>query len=325
MKNLEMNKSFQHPDLHPRKQFNTKQNLDRFGFSFVLRNYCGLKQRRRSFCSWMHGVPWWDEDLDIADLIGPFDFNNKLNIVVINEIQKSLCHEHGYKNVFASGAPILYTPTIEIKRNPNVLVAFIAHSAEQESKDVTDKLYLDFLESQLNDFEEIYVSVFSLDIHPTLINEINKRNLKIYQGADPRDRYSLERMQALLKYAGYVSSNCMGGSVAYAMHFGCQVSLFEDIFESDQSRKLKSGWSLDDVSRIEYVHSKKYLIEKFPYLFVPIKESKKNISLGNEICGSKFKMSPEQSLIAAGWDLSNQLEGYYSGFRNRLKGLINFQ
>ncbi len=323
IKNLKNDNSFYHPDLHPREKFVTRQNLDRFGFSFVLRNYCGIKQRRRSFCQWIHGVPWWDEDLDISDLIGPFAYKNNLNIVVANEIQKSLCNAHGYKNVFIGGAPILYTPNIEVNRNPDVLVAFIAHSAEQEGKNVIDTRYLDFLESQLNDFEEVYVSVFSLDLSPNLLNEIHKRNLKIYQGADPTDRYSLQRTQALLKYAGYVSANCMGGSTVYAMQYGCRVSLFDDIFESDQSRLLKSGWSSNDVRRIEYVHSKNYLLKRFPYLFVPIKKSKKNIKIGNEICGSKFKMSPNQAQVAAGWNLSNQLEGYYLGLKNNLKKLIN--
>ena len=73
------------------------------------------------------------------------------------------------------GLPIIYTQDRLYKRSKDTLVCFITHSSESQKHNVIDLNYLDYLESLRNNFKEIFVSVFSLDITEEIIFEITRR------------------------------------------------------------------------------------------------------------------------------------------------------
>ena len=295
------NTNFQNPELHPRKFFTRKNNLDRYGFSNILKKYTGTRFNYRPFCQWIHGAIWWDDYLDIDDIVGPVQYRNDLSIVVATEAQKKTCRDHGYKNVYIGGLPINYTEEFSVKRNEDVLVAYISHSSEGQEEDVLDINYLDFLSSLRNKYETIYVSVFGLDISKSIVNEISRRGLKVYEGAHPEETYSMERTKAMMMYAGKISANTMDSSVAYALNFGCKVSIFEDLHPFNPSNLLKSGWDKRHIQRYEHIYSYKYLKERFPKLFKPLDECECDVGLGQLLCGSNYKMLPATVKDVIGW------------------------
>ena len=89
---------FLHPMNHKQKIFKSKYNLDRFGFSYSLRKYIGMKAHLRSFCNWLHGVIWYDEMIEVEDQIGPMPYRKDLNIIVSSEKQEEVCLKAGYPN-----------------------------------------------------------------------------------------------------------------------------------------------------------------------------------------------------------------------------------
>ena len=167
-----------HPSTHQTHYFRSKSNLDRYGFSFVLRDYASINLRLRPFCSWVHGITWWDDLLAPQDIIGPIEYRNDLNIVVANSLQNIALENTKYKNVITGGAPIIYTNDLGIRRKKNTLLAFLAHSSESQIHNIDDSQYLDYLAEEKSNFEDIYVSVFMLDKNEKIIDEILKEVLK---------------------------------------------------------------------------------------------------------------------------------------------------
>jgi len=127
---------------------NPRNNLERYGFTYVLKEKWGKLYLPRSFCEWVHGWYWWQEDLQIGDLIYERD---KLPLsqwlLVTNEVEQKLAHDGGIKNVVPAGLPLLYaTPTKLPEKRSNTLLAFIEHSAEDEiDHDVVETKFLDYL------------------------------------------------------------------------------------------------------------------------------------------------------------------------------------
>jgi len=309
---------FLHPKNHKQKIFKSKYNLDRFGFSYSLRKYIGMKAHLRPFCNWLHGVIWYDEMIEVEDLIGPMPYRKDLNIIVSSEKQEEVCLKAGYQNVFKGGLPIIYTQDRLYKRSKDTLVCFITHSSESQKHNVIDLNYLDYLESLRNNFKEIFVSVFSLDITEEIIFEITRRGLILYYGGNPSDKLSLDRTKALLSYAEYVSSNSMDSSIGYALMYGCKVSIFNQINKYDRSNIVNSGWDKRHIERFEYFDSYEYLYGKYPELFLPIEKSITNNKLGEDLCGLSFKLNRADAKKASGWSLSEQLRNYKSAFLKRI-------
>ena len=99
---------FLHPKNHKQKIFKSKYNLDRFGFSYFFFFFFRYESSLRPFCTWLHGVIWYDEMI-AEDLIGPMPCMKDLNIIVSSETRGSLVEGLRYQNVFKGGLPIIYT------------------------------------------------------------------------------------------------------------------------------------------------------------------------------------------------------------------------
>ncbi|HEX7887942.1 MAG TPA: hypothetical protein VF522_01175 [Ramlibacter sp.] len=291
-------------------------NLDRYGFSHVLAAYAGLKQPRRPFCSWIHGWIWWDELVKPEDLLGPRNMPRDLSIVVGSSQQVDMMRAAGYTNVLAGGVPLIYVPAQHVRRRPDTLLAFLAHSAEAERFDVLHGDYLDHLASIRHHFERVYVSVFALDRNDKLNAEITRRGLFVLDGANPADRNSMRRTRRCLEYFGHVSTNTMGSHVAYALAAGCRTSIWSPIFRYDYDVLAKSahGLSRDYVDRMSLVHDEPYLRNRFPGLFdTPPLSGYLDPALGSELLGARHLLTPDEVMQAAGWTMGVQLSGYLAG------------
>ena len=312
-------------DLHlfPSKKILLRNSMDRYGFSFVVAERLGFARPRRSFCNWVHGWIWWEDIMDARDIIGTLStLSNTIDHAVIvgsKAQQKIVISEYPNVKTVIGGVPHIYCPNFTAKKQKHVLLAFLAHSVEDENHDVVDAQYLDYLSSIKDSWEKIFVSVYYLDVTPVLVNEIERRGLKVLVGANPNDQFSMYRTKLMFSLADSVNSNVMGSHIAYALAENCKVSLYDDLYTYDKLTRLQTqpDFNTSDANKDSYVHSKEYLVKIFPQLFCDPAKAVRNKSLGQDCLGKQATLSNSELIGAIGWGASDQLQGYLKGAKNR--------
>jgi hypothetical protein len=298
-----------------------RNTLDRYGFSHVLAQIVGLRFPPRAFCAWTHGWYWWDDVIQIEDLVGGRGLPLETKLVTAHLYEYHTLIEHGYENVHLGGLPFAYVQPQNIKRNDNALVAFIGKSAEVERQNVLDLIYLDYLESIRADFEHIYVSIAQFDRSEHIRNQVTKRGLNVILGASPTDVRSLIRTRIALEYCKYVSTNTFGSHIAYALSTGSTLSVFTPLYRYDVNKYLntKHEYTKSYAERMEYVYSEEYLKLRWPSLFSSHpKNGYTNMNLGMEYIGKESVVAEEDIMKLVGWDFNSQLLGYTKGGINRI-------
>jgi hypothetical protein len=311
-------------DLHlfPSKKISLRNSMDRYGFSFVVAERLRFKYTRRSFCNWVHGWVWWEDIMEARHIIGPFSNANDETVVVGNEAQyKTVMSEYPNLKAVIGGVPYIYCPNFIVEKQKHVLLAFLAHTAEGEKYDVVDAQYLDYLSSIKDSWEKIFVSVYYLDVTPVLVNEIERRGLKVLVGANPADKFSMYKTKLMFSLADSVHSNVMGSHVAYALAENCKVSLFDDLYTYDKLTSLQKqpDFNKRDANKDSYFHSKQYLVNIFPQLFCDPTQAIRNQSMGREYLGEQNILSRSELKDAIGWNFLQQLNGFSTGFYRRAK------
>ena len=307
------------------EEIKLRNSMDRYGFSYLIANNLGIKKPKRSFCNWVHGWVWWRDIMEPIDIVGTSPLQSDIPIVVATNHEKKLFLNQGIENdIFVGGLPIAYCPTPKVQKQPNSLLAVVAHSAEVESHEVLDENYFDFLFSIKDDWESIYILVYHLDVNEKLIHAIEKRGFKFIVGANPHDKYSLIRTKLIFSLADAVNSNVMGSHIAYALASNCKVSLVDNLYCYDPSVTIKSNKNLpiNYVERLSYASSYKYLKESFNYLFVDPLNAKRNINLGNKYIGHDHILDNNTLKDVIGWNFSQQVSGFVKGFFRRSKRII---
>lgn len=305
---LEELNSFQSEVIHLRN------SMDRYGFSYLLANQLGMNSPRKGLCDWVHGWVWWEDIMGPKDILSNYIVPKDVAIVVATENQKQVILNHGYKNsLFVGGLPYAYCPDLDVPKCQNVLLAILPHSGASQYYDVFDKHYLDYLCAIKDDWESIFVSIYYLDENERLINEIERRGLKVVIGANPNDRYSMLRTQLMFTLADAVNSNTMGSHIAYALASNCKVSLVDDLYTFDESVSLKGNPHLtkEDVDKWTFVNSSEYLKDQFKYLFVDPALGERNKQLGQEYIGWENMLENTILKHAIGWNFKQQLSFFY--------------
>jgi hypothetical protein len=259
--------------------------------------------------------------MEAKDIIGSYSNLTDIPVVVATDAQyKTVISEHPNLKVVIGGVPYIYCPNFIVEKQKHVLLAFLAHSAEEEKHDVVDAQYLDYLSSIKDSWEKIFVSVYYLDVTPVLVNEIERRGLKVLVGANPADKFSMYKTKLMFSLADSVHSNVMGSHVAYALAENCKVSLFDDLYTYDPLiRVQQEDVSMEDANKDSYFQSKKYLIKKFPQLFCDPTQAIRNQSMGRECLGEQNILSSSELKDVIGWNFLQQLNGFSMGFYRRAK------
>jgi len=316
-------------DLHlfPSNKISLRNSMDRYGFSSVAADRLGFARPRRSFCNWVHGWIWWEDIMDARDILGTLPNTIDHTVVVGTKAQQKLLTSE-YPNIKAviGGVPYIYCSDYTVKKQKHVLLAFLAHSVEDENHDVVDAQYLDYLSSIKDSWEKIFVSVYYLDVTPVLVNEIERRGLKVLVGANPADQFSMYRTKLMFSLADSVHSNVMGSHIAYALAENCKVSLFDDLYTYDPLTRLKTepNFNIRDANKDNYVHSKEYLVKIFPQLFCDPTQAIRNQSMGRECLGEQNILSSSELKEVVGWNFLQQLNGFSMGFYRRAKRRLSY-
>ena len=312
-------------NLFPSQNIRLTNSIDRYGFSYDLANYFGMTTPRRSFCNWVHGWIWWEDLMKPEDILGVTPFTDHIPIIVGSANEKRLILDEKYKSdVYVGGLPYVYCPEFNVQKCKDTLLAVLAHSSEGEIHEVSDENYLDYLYSIKDNWKSIYVLIYYLDKSKKLISEIEARGLKFIIGANPHDRYSLQRTKLIFSLADAVNANVMGSHIAYALASNCKVSFVDNLYRYEPSVSLNAnGMHLSDVvERNLFVASAEYLKSRYKFLFIDPSEGSRNIQLGKKYIGQENKIDSNELKNIIGWNLSNQLNGYFKGFFNRAKKML---
>jgi hypothetical protein len=296
-------------------------NMDRYGFSWILARYLGRRRPLRSFCDWVHWWVWFEDELTAMDLIGPKFKQLPYPLILANETQRQLASDWGYRNLAVGGLPICYVPPTGVVRNTSSLVGFLQHSTEEEKCAVEDARFLDFLADCRSNYEYVAVCVYSLDQTEALSMQIRRRGLLEIIGADPTDANSMIRQRQIFEHFGHVIGNCLGSYIAYAFHFGANVTLFSPFSEKDASTYLGTSqqYTKAQADRLAYISSEIYARKRFPLLFEePARQENADSKYGAELVSQRYMMPPAQVLEAIGWSPWQQVRGYSRGALRRL-------
>ena len=311
-------------DLPPCKISRYRNELDRYGFSWVLAQRCGLRKPLRSFCSWVHGWIWYEPT---ADNLGFQGLGRAQRLVVRAENERLALAQEGFCNVIVGGLPFAYIPRQEEPRFPNSLLAIPPHSSEAETTFFKNySSYVDYLLSLKNQFDQVAICIHYLDKGKEVDLYARAHGLDIIYGARPDDANSLIRTRAILERFEYVTSNNIGSHFAYALSAGCKFS-FDNYFYDYKDAILQK--KLDALEKpVNYleaaleVHSEKYVRSKFPQFF---KDSPKDgiadESLARSIICPMETLSSNELMQVLGWNVTGQIRGYLGGASRRISRL----
>jgi len=219
------------------KNINVFNEVDRYGFSYLLAKRCKLEKPYKSHAAWMHGW-FWGDGLPI-DILWPYEFISKspknMPVVVNNEYQKMRLYEYGFEYVVVGGLPFAYTEHSGLKKKNKSLVFLLPHTGAPLSDVELD--FIHYLISKKNEFSEICCCLYANidEFKNAKIIEICKENgINFVWGSRYDDMFSLIRMRAIFDYFDYMTTPSMGSHILYASFCGCKVFI-PDMYYMDST------------------------------------------------------------------------------------------
>jgi hypothetical protein len=301
--------------------FKFRNEVDRYGASFVFAERLKLRYPPRSFSYWVHGWCWSDHP--DPELLGCRGLGRKTRVVVRSDSERIAMLNGGFTDIVVGGLPFAYLPNLEIKRNSDWLLVIPAHSAGSEVVRSGHEDYLDFIYSLSNQFENISVCIHHLDVGREIEKQARRRGLSVIYGARPNDRNSLHRIKYLFSLFEYITSNTMGSHMVYALSSGAKFSFCGPFYEYDPDVFLCSknilGHSRDYVSKVLSMQSETYVRVKFPNFF---KDSPRSGVIDTDWARLQLAsslLSDKDLIYALGWTVVDQISGYTKGVYHRAK------
>jgi hypothetical protein len=289
------------------KQIVIRNEVDRFGFSYVLAERFGFSRPPLSFACFLHG--WmWRRDLKIEDL-GYYFTPRCTPIIVTNAHQAAVVKASGFSVVVEGGLPFIYIPESGILRRPRSLLIMPPHSLSYYGCGLNsyDNL-LTYVKSIEGDFSEVYFCIHADDAHDqVLLNKMRESNIRFIIGASANDANSLKRMRRIFDYFDFVTTTVIGSHILYAAFCGCKISILNKYFFTYPETAFDKYGYVNRIPGckqryIDVVNNKDKLIEQLPWLFVRDPgEALQMINWANEEIGVNNLLSRDQLLELLGW------------------------
>lgn len=298
--------------LSPIKLIKIRNELDRFGFSYILAERFQLGKPPISFASYIHG--WiWQKDFKLVDVGHSFTPLNT-PIIVATKLQKAVLEQYNFKNVIAGGLPFAYVGKSKVVKKFNSLLIMPPHSMKYLGYNGIDINLLNYVESIRYEFSEI---CFCLHIDDADDNEITNSLLSkgfIYiVGAHHGDKNSLKRMREIFDYFDYVTTTTMGSHILYAAFCGCKVSILQEYFLITPEHAFDQySWRADFVeyknSSLDGLNNKLKLNEQFPWLFLKHpKEAVQKVDWAIKEIGADNLLDKGQLMELLGWTARSKM------------------
>jgi len=304
------------------KKITIRNEVDRYGFSYLLANSMSRSHVPRSFCNWVHGWIWWSPESDYD--LGCHNLPKDNSIVVVKKEQKILLDSLGYTKVYIDCLPFARTTSTGITRKVNSLLSFLPHVGDDHPLEQSFiNNYLDYLVTVKESFDEVFVCVFwAKGNEKSLLDDITKRGLKYVLGANPLDANALIRMRKLLDYFDYVTTSDIGSHIVYAAYTGCKVSIcgpYHSRYYAGNSMKVEHE-PQEYFDRMMKVSSFDWVKNNFSFLFCRHpKDAVEHVSWAKIEMGEK-NLTNDELVNILGWSLNSQIKGYFRGLKNRIIG-----
>ena len=297
------------------KKIRIRNEVDRFGFSYILSNQMHLGKTPKSHCRWVHGWKWFDikREKDVGVNID----DKKTPIVVPNRQMYNFFINKGFENTIIGGLPFAYVKRKSIKKIKNSVIIILPKSQYYTNINKSFFTYIEYINKNLDLFgQNPFFCIFGSDAdRPDLINFFNKKKLNYIIGARYNDRNALYRMHDIFSQFEYCASSTLGSHIVYASLMGVKCSII-----GPYSRPLNNlDVFLDDVC------SENYAKDKFSWLF------KKNVFEGelkknwaqNE-CGCNNLLEDEILKKTLGWTFGTKFIGYTNSLKRKLNIFTKF-
>ena len=189
-----------------------------------------------------------------------------------------------------------------------------------------ESTFIESMKKYKKEFDEIYFCVDQISFKNDLwINNLKKNNIKYIVGAHSLDSNSLLRTKVIFQHFEYIHSPVIGSALVYAALDGCKVSLSEDYLEYRIEDYLDHPLYKTKREYLEYeiyTKSKKFIENKFKFLFINPSKSKQMVNWAKKELGFKYKVNFEKIEKILGWRLRDKLKFYPMKYYNSLNRLL---
>lgn len=277
---------------------------DHYGALYNLRNYCNLPVNKFYFLGlWQHGVfgPWSNihpgfltYNLDDKGFDFPF--------YVGRQDQVDYLKQCGFTNAHAIGMPILYANQMsEVERVPDSLLIMPPHTLKGVTLDNENAMsaYVDDIMRFASKFKSVYACLHTDCIENGYwVDDFQRNGVKIISGANTGDLNALQRQVFLYRKFDCVSTSSWGSHVAFALHYGCKVSIYgttptinvQSLLSVDSTHK-KRPENLDLRKMPEFLNARDAVLSKF---YVTPDYGVADTELGSFLLGAKHLLTPRQ-------------------------------
>tara|TARA_Y100001968_G_C19447408_1_gene766197 strand:- start:2127 stop:3209 length:1083 start_codon:yes stop_codon:yes gene_type:complete len=310
-----------------------RNEVDRFGFSRFLQDYFNLNHNSRAFCHWLHGWNFAWRDININD-IGSASNTNKylksLPSIVYNDRIKNLFEQSKFRDVRLGPLPFtlynqIYGQTLKDYRPIDYLILLpkLTSSSVEHINLSTyrlDQRNIEFITSfnkLSNEGKNVVFCLYYKDIGIPLIRDyITKNKLKWIHGANPYDRYSLQKMHKIFALSKVVYTNVMGSGLVYAAICGAKVGISHNYFYKEQNPQFKNI----NRPRWDRYHNLDYISSHYSHLLCSrIEDSKIHKSWAIKETGGDIILEYGELLKILGWNKNSLLINNLLSFNDRLK------
>ena len=158
--------------------------------------------------------------------------------------------------------------------------------------------YINFIKPYLKYFSHVKVCLHSGCIDNNMwVDEFTELGIEIIEGGNGNDANALLRQKYLFKQFDVITTNNWGSHVAYALFFGCKVSISGPYTPSLKENFLKETAWKNHPKILDLLFSSKVETERkriLKHLYVEPHKGISDVELGKQLLGFYDKKSPKQ-------------------------------
>jgi hypothetical protein len=279
-----------------------RNELDMYGFSWLLAEYCGLSSPPRSFASWNHGWHFCPSEAPHYNFPGNYLLSpNNIPHVV----HRPVCHrhlvEHGFTNVHLGPLPFAFTAPSGLARMRNSLLVVVHHTGT-----LLHSSELKFIEKIVNiasEFNQVSFCIYDAPeevLNNNIMQLCAEHGFNVYVGAKREDRNCLPRLRHIYDKHEYMFTNTLGSGILYAAYSGCKVGVAEPPYYGDFFDTC--------VPRNQFLYAPENFGKWFPNFFVNHpKSARTHYDWAVEEIGAKHQLSAEEIRDILGWSVRGKV------------------
>lgn len=291
-----------------------RNEVDRYGFSYLLAEMFNLKNVPRSFASWNHGWIWGPIDAPEYNFPGKMLCPTNIQHIVHRPVLKKQLIEHGVANVQLGKLPFAFTLPSGNQRIKNSLLVILQHTGFDIS--IKDKMFINNLLKIKHQFSMISFCLFDEPAqdkkNKTIMTICRKHGFRVLVGAIKEDKNCLPRLRAIYDTHEYMFTNGIGSHVLYAAYSGCKIAVAKPPYYADFSD------SPDPRSR--FLYSYENIRKWMPNFFTDNpKHATTYYDWSFEEIGASYTLSEAEIKDLLGWSLGGKIKAACRFLKRKLQ------